>query len=292
MGSIFSPMPSSRLPQRQLHPGDQQPGDLQPGDQQPGDLPPETEREAARPPQGQSSRARPDLIDVLITVACFLAAGLTVGILASTLGVDRVAPEVRAVLMPIVLAGQSLAFLIAFLWIVWHRRRLSLRQLGLGVLPPTWLKRGALWGAGAILPAILVNAITLILIGAEDTNPQVELLAPAGPSLWGFLVILPLVSILVPFVEELAFRGVLYGWLRQQLPQGLAILISAVIFAVAHGIPQLMPALILVGVLLARLRELEDSLWPCIAMHGVFNAVMTLVLFAALSAGVEPTQSL
>ena len=84
----------------------------------------------------------------------------------------------------------------------------------------------------------------------------------------------------------------LYGWLRQQLPQGLAILISAVIFAVAHGIPQLMPALILVGVLLARLRELEDSLWPCIAMHGVFNAVMTLVLFAALSAGVEPTQSL
>lgn len=283
MGSIFSPMPSSRLPQRQLHPGDQQPDDL----------PPETEREAARPPQGQSSRARPDLIDVLITVACFLAAGLTVGILAtSTLGVDRVAPEVRAVLMPIVLAGQSLAFLIAFLWIVWHGRRLSLRQLGLGTLPPAWLKRGALWGAGAILPAILVNAITLVLIGAEETNPQVELLAPAGPSLWGFLVILPLVSILVPFVEELAFRGVLYGWLRQQLPQGLAILISAVIFAVAHGIPQLMPALILVGVLLARLRELEDSLWPCIAMHGVFNAVMTLVLFAALSAGVEPTQSL
>ena len=292
MGSIFSPMPSSRLPQRQLHPGNLQPGDQQPGDLQPGDLPPETEHEAARPPQGQSSRARPDLIDVLITVACFLAAGLTVGILASTLGVDRVAPEVRAVLMPIVLAGQSLAFLIAFLWIVWHGRRLSLRQLGLGTLPPAWLKRGALWGAGAILPAILVNAITLVLIGAEETNPQVALLAPAGPSLWGFLVILPLVSILVPFVEELAFRGVLYGWLRQQLPQGLAILISAVIFAVAHGIPQLMPALILVGVLLARLRELEDSLWPCIAMHGVFNAVMTLVLFAALSAGVEPTQSL
>lgn len=274
-------MRSSRLPQRRLTPGD-----LPPGTES------DTQSEADQLPQQRRTAARPDLIDVLITVACFLAAGLAVGFLAGALGVDRVAPEVRAVLMPVVLAGQSLAFLIVFLWIVWHGRGLSLRQLGLGAMPPGWLKRGTLWGAGAILPAILINAITLILIGAEETNPQVELLAPAGPSLWGFLVILPLVSILVPFVEELAFRGVLYGWLRQQLPQGLAILISAVIFAAAHGIPQLMPALILVGLLLARLRELENSLWPCIAMHGVFNAVMTLVLFAALSVGVEPTQSL
>ena len=274
-------MPSSRLPQRRLTPGDPPP-------ETEGD----TQSEAVQLPLEQRTAARPDLIDVLITVACFLAAGLTVGLLAGALGVDSVTPEVRAVLMPVVLAGQSLAFLIVFLWIVWHGRGLSLRQLGLGAMPPGWLKRGTLWGAGAILPAILINAITLILIGAEETNPQVELLAPAGPSLWGFLVILPLVSILVPFVEELAFRGVLYGWLRQQLPQGLAILISAVIFAGAHGIPQLMPALILVGLLLARLRELENSLWPCIAMHGVFNAVMTLVLFAALSVGVEPTQSL
>jgi hypothetical protein len=77
---------------------------------------------------------------------------------------------------------------------------------------------------------------------------------------------------------------VLYGWLRRTLPTGFAMGLSAGIFAVAHGIPQLIPALALVGYFLARLREREDSLWPAIAMHGTFNGVMTVILFAAMGA--------
>ncbi|WP_208539077.1 CPBP family intramembrane glutamic endopeptidase [Algihabitans albus] len=248
-------------------------------------------------PKPQRPAARPDLIDVLVTVACFLGAGYLVIVVAGALGLASAGGRASAVLVPLVLASQAAVFLAVFMVVLWHGRGLSLRLLGLGPMPPGWLKRGILWGVGAVLPAIAVNAVTFVLFGVDQTNPQVEMLAPAGPSLWGFLLVLPLVSILVPFVEEVAFRGVLYGWLRHHLKPGLAMAVSAAVFSVAHGIPQLIPALLLVGLLLARLRELEDSLWPCVAMHGAFNAVMTMIMFAALSVGADsmgtdPTQAL
>lgn len=260
-------MPSSRLPQRKL-----EDSRLPENDGTPLSVLPEP-----------ASAPRPDIIDVLVTVICFLGSGYLVILLAGAFGLANADTQSSALLVPLVLASQAAVFLAVFLAVLWNGRRLSLRTLGLGPLPNGWLKRGTLWGLGAIPPAIAVNAVTFVLFGVEQTNPQVEMLAPAGPSLWGFLLVLPLVSVLVPFVEELAFRGVLYGWLRRHLTSGLTMALSAVVFSIAHGIPQLIPALLLVGLLLARLREMENSLWPCIAMHGVFNAVMTMIMFAALS---------
>ena len=260
-------MPFSRLPQRKL---------------EDSRLPEDDETQLSVLPE-PAGAARPDIIDVLVTVICFLGSGYLVILLAGALGLANADTQSSALLVPLVLASQTAVFLVVFLAVLWNGRRLSLRTLGLGPLPNGWLKRGTLWGLGAIPPAIAVNAVTFVLFGVEQTNPQVEMLAPAGPSLWGFLLVLPLVSVLVPFVEELAFRGVLHGWLRRHLTAGLAMALSAAVFSIAHGIPQLIPALLLVGLLLARLREMEDSLWPCIAMHGVFNAVMTMIMFAALS---------
>jgi hypothetical protein len=278
-------MPSSRLPQRPLDP---QAGDREANAQDGSDG--RSEPQSGKGPGGPGPAApppRPDLIDVLATLVSFVGAGLVVGLLSGWVGLGDVGLSALAWVTPLVLALQSLVFLIAFLALVWQGRGLSLRDVGLGPMPPGWLRRGVLWGLAVIPAAMVVNLLTFVALGTQEANPQVEMLAPAGPSLIGFLLVLPLAAVLVPFVEELAFRGVLYGWLRAKLPLGGAMLVSAGVFSVAHGIPQLIPALAVVGYFLARLREREDSVWPCIAMHGTFNGVMTVVLFAALSAGAE-----
>jgi membrane protease YdiL (CAAX protease family) len=271
-------MPSSRLPQRPLSPDHRY------------DMPDEEETPtgAAPPP---APRRRPDLIDVGATILCFVGTGLAVSTLAEAVGFAAAADVQRAWMTPVMLGVQTAVFFCAFLLLVWHGRGLSFRDLGLGTPPDGWLKRGAMWGIGIIPVAMLVNVLSFVALGEQQANPQVQALAPAGASLTGFLLIFPLAAVFVPFVEEIAFRGVLYGWLRLKIPLPGALLVSAAVFSVSHGIPQLIPALVLIGFFLARLREREDSLWPCIAMHGTFNGVMTIILFAALSGGVDAPQT-
>ena len=88
-----------------------------------------------------------------------------------------------------------------------------------------------------------------------------------------------------PFVEEILFRGLLHDWLHRRFGAVAACIGSAAIFAGAHGILVLLPALFVVGVMLAWARQKSGSLWPPIILHGSFNSIMVLLLFAVLAAG-------
>ncbi len=55
-----------------------------------------------------------------------------------------------------------------------------------------------------------------------------------------------------------------------------------------HGIPGLIPAIAALGVVLALVYEKSGSLWPAMVVHGTYNTVVTVGLYMALAAGVEP----
>jgi membrane protease YdiL (CAAX protease family) len=93
-------------------------------------------------------------------------------------------------------------------------------------------------------------------------------------------------GVIAPFAEELAFRGLLYGYLRRRMAIPVALLIMAVCFAAAHLIVLLMPALFVVGLILGVAYERSGSLWVPIIVHGVFNSVMMILLYIALATGV------
>ena len=74
-------------------------------------------------------------------------------------------------------------------------------------------------------------------------------------------------------IEEVAFRGALYGWLRRNLGPMIGILISALIFGFFHlrfinpgGTIGLVATaqVVMGGVNLADLYEKSGSLWPSI----------------------------
>lgn len=109
-------------------------------------------------------------------------------------------------------------------------------------------------------------------------------------SLEQLLVTLPIVALLIPFVEEMYFRGLLLSWLRQTMPAVLAALASAVIFALAHLHFITRPGRegwVLTGIILvlgfvnAIWAQASRSLWPPLAVHATYNG--TLVLAAYLS---------
>jgi membrane protease YdiL (CAAX protease family) len=87
------------------------------------------------------------------------------------------------------------------------------------------------------------------------------------------------VCTLVPFVEELTFRGLGFYLLR---PYGkwVAILGTGLLFGLSHGLLLSLPIIIIFGCVLAWIRERTDSTVPGMFLHGTFNLVALVAAVA------------
>ncbi len=76
----------------------------------------------------------------------------------------------------------------------------------------------------------------------------------------------------IPFVEELTFRGLGYSLLE---PYGRwpAILAVGVLFGLAHGLLVSLPVIVVFGIVLAWIRSETLSVYPGMLLHGMFNLV-------------------
>ena len=106
----------------------------------------------------------------------------------------------------------------------------------------------------------------------------------------GFFVLALMTTIGAPVAEEWFFRGVLYRALDEGLARVMprvatvaAIVVSAALFALAHGEPLQFAGLALIGVVLAILVRRTRRLMPSIITHVSFNAVAMAVLVAQRS---------
>lgn len=133
-----------------------------------------------------------------------------------------------------------------------------------------------------ITALIGVNLMVGRLAGGFE-NPQVDAIS-GGQAIGGieFVMLFLLIAMLVPFVEELFFRGMLYPLLRQRMGAVLAITLNAAIFALFHVIPILLPGLFVVGLFLAYLRERSGSIWPSVLLHAMQNGMALLAMSASL----------
>lgn len=157
----------------------------------------------------------------------------------------------------------------------------------LGLRPAGWL-------AFALVPPLfivgliglaLVNSVVGLLAGGFE-NPQVGALTGGralSPS--ELIALLLLVAGVVPFAEELFFRGMLYPLIRARTGAVAAVVLNAALFSLAHVIPQLLPGLFVVGLCLAYLRERSGSIWPSVCYHAIQNALALLLINATLGAG-------
>jgi hypothetical protein len=226
-----------------------------------------------------------DLLLVLIVAlgSVRLLAGLIVALVAAPLGDG---PSLLLVLG--VLLFQTLAILGAIRFVVLRKYGLRWADLGLRPSSPKWHRRG-LAVAVLLLPVVaLINGVLIPQVAGEDFhNPQLYAVAPNGFSWPALLSMLAMAGFVAPLGEELVFRGLLFPWLRGHLGVATAAVLSGLIFAILHGVPMLIPALTAIGTALALLYHRCGSLWPVILAHGAFNAIMVILLYAALAAGLE-----
>lgn len=143
----------------------------------------------------------------------------------------------------------------------------ALRRLGVRAFQPSAIK----WMGAAIGLYLLF----IVFYGTLIVQPHQEDVAEAlGPIATQVL----LIAILAPISEELCFRGMLFGGLRERLPRLAAALVTGVIFGGLHALTGItaVPPLMFFGFLLSLLYERTGSIIPGVLLHMLNNSVALL----------------
>jgi hypothetical protein len=138
----------------------------------------------------------------------------------------------------------------------------------------SWLiagcKAGLIWSAGFGL----ITAVIFAILFAIDVNPLDYIRAPMpiGAVEIGLLFLVG--GILSPAAEEIFFRGILYGYFRRW-GIAAAIILSTLIFAIAHTSGSQIPLTQLIGGLVFAIAyEKEDNLMVPITIHILGNTAI------------------
>ena len=183
---------------------------------------------------------------------------------------DQLTPEQIGILT----AAQDLTLGLGLLVLLRAWPRLGRADLGL-TAPVGW-RLGI--GAGLALWALSI-AIANAQAAVVGAHPQSLIVAAAAHrSLPGLVIDVVSGAGVVAVVEELFFRVVLFGLLRQRMRFAYAAALSSALFAVAHEIAAWLPVFAL-GLALAYLYEKRHSLWTNALAHGTLNALSFVLLF-------------
>ena len=223
-----------------------------------------------------------------LDLVLYLTGGVGLFVLAG-LAVSYYFPEINFTVTLLAIAT-NVIFLAGTVYLLGIRRKkLSWKSLGLS--PPVWRVEYWLLAPGLALGFMpirgLIGLAAEMLVSGDLENLQMrnDLLTAGGFTFGGFLAMLLGVGILAPISEELYFRGLLHGWLRQRLPVGWAVAVSSLAFGLAHmdSVGVMISAFVM-GIVIAVFYERTNSLWVPVLIHIVTNSTAVVLLYLAMAA--------
>lgn len=151
-------------------------------------------------------------------------------------------------------------------------RSMNWRDIGYGVV--------GFLGYGLLTVGVLYVASQLPGFNANQTQ-DVGVTSVFGLERAAAFVVLVFI---VPFCEELMFRGLLYGKLRQEkLPWWLAALVVSALFGLAHGQWNVGLDVFCLSIVACGLRELTGTIWAGVLVHIIKNFIAFALLFLVTS---------
>ena len=137
----------------------------------------------------------------------------------------------------------------------------------------------------ALLPIFLLGAaIMFLLMRWSGAQPEHPITQEIDTSLGGVALLLLMVSVWAPIVEETMFRGALFSHTRTFLPSIAAAMVVGFLFAAIH--PQgwaAIPPLMSLGIIFALIREWRGSLIGSMTAHALHNGFLMTMMSLALS---------
>lgn len=192
---------------------------------------------------------------------------------------DAINPAVLNSTVAAVMYVLTLLIVIGLPWLIKHKKT-TLEDVGLDKLM-SWLDI-IITPVSLVIYLILTLLITLL---ATQLFPwfDVQQVQDTGFSQLNqrYEYILAFVTLVVvaPIAEETLFRGYLYGKLRKIIPFWVAILITSLLFGLAHGVWNVGVDTFALSIVMCLLREVTGGIWASILLHMTKNGIAFYLLF-------------
>lgn len=211
---------------------------------------------------------RPQLRDMLVGIAAMLAAyALFIG---SAFGLRDVSGGAGIkVLLPALIVF-ALVFATLFVVVYCKRRGLPLGFRPLGI-------RGwhLVWQVPAgILSALVCTSIVGTLFGIESDRRTDTM--GSGTAL--VLFTLGAYLLIGPFLEEVVFRRLIMGYLDRIMPAAASVLLSSLVFGLAHIAPAAIIYTFFAGLSFALVTRWHRSLWAGFILHMCNNVLVQITV--------------
>jgi membrane protease YdiL (CAAX protease family) len=226
--------------------------------------------------------------DVVLTCAVTAAIILLFILVILFAAANRIAPfsgNAMSTVSIALLLLEPAAIFAGIYFILIKRRGFGWADLGLRPLARGWITIALLAALGCLVLAGVVTQITDPFYESPMINEYAQVLIPGGLTLGRAIIVILCVGILVPAAEELLFRGLLYGWLRQRWTALPCTLISAGLFALAHANLRMALQIFITGAVLAVLYEYSRSIVAPMVTHMAVNTTSLVIIFAYAAPG-------
>ena len=186
----------------------------------------------------------------------------------------------------IVLVGGTVPWLMLAGWpvfITWRKGNGARIDLGM-ILRWSDVGWGALFGVAGLFMAGIGALITMLIVGDFNSAAGEAALALRESSSFTALFIFAVViAVGAPVVEEIAFRGMLFGALRKRGINPIwVVAITAVAFAVFHLEPTRFLVLLPIGITLGLARWKTGGLGAPMVAHGINNMPAAVFLLVGM----------
>lgn len=215
----------------------------------------------------RSARKFPTWVDLFATVGIFVLSSLVGSLLALVImklrGAESLTPDLT-------LLYYLVQMLPPIAYIVWLRRKaqrpsalhFGVRRVNLPIL---------LWGVAVLLASSVVLEPLLLLFPKEEYQNVTDMVGLGG---WAILSVV----VCAPILEEILFRGLIFESCRERFGSGAAVLISALLFGLVHGVPVQIINAFVVGLIFGYIYLRTGSLLSVIILHAINNGIAYISL--------------
>lgn len=217
-------------------------------------------------------------------ICTFLAVGEAIGLIVrGAIGVGLPLGGVSRVVFVTLLS--AVVYGLTVWLVVWvpkrlMRHRTTRKEAGVSRLP-SWMDLAL--GPGSFLPYLLLSGVLLLVV--KSVLPEADLTEKQelgfSTSIYGMELVFAflLFVIIAPLLEEVLFRGYLYGKLRPRVGLIVSIILVSLAFAVLHGQLNVGIDTFALSIALCLLREFTGSIWAGVLLHATKNGLAFYLLF-------------